>query len=130
MNDIIKHYCHVCRGPITESDILGEFAIEKEIKFPDHIPFKEWIHFYHDQSAQDVLNDKTYMEAIGFFVRKLGFMSQNENMTGDMAKGICKQVAEEFELEFDKLELGIRAFYSFSISEKRKDVDHGTVEKG
>ena len=130
MTDTIKHYCYVCREPITESDILGEFAVEKEFKFQDRASFKSWIHFYHDQSAQDILSDKEYMGAIGFFIDKLGLISKGEEITGEMAKDICKQTAEEFNLEFDKLEMGVKAFYSYTICEQRKGGRNDTNDGG
>ena len=111
MADKIKHYCSKCCGPITESEVLGDFAIKNG---------DEWTHFYHTQPAQDVLQNEEYMEAIGFYISKIKHMSKSGKITGEMAKHVCEQTAEEFNLEFDKLELGIRAFYSFTICEERK----------
>ena len=126
--DKVKTFCHICKGPLTEGDFLAGFAVEEEVRAPDRAAQKVKIHLFHTQRAQDVLQDEAYMEAVGFFISKLGFMKENKNIDEMSAREVGKQVAEEFNLEFDKLELAISAFYSYSIKEIRDGKD-GTFKE-
>ena len=130
MEDSIKTYCHFCLEPLYESDFLAGFAVTRTIRKLDHQPFQVSIHLYHSREAQDVLKDKEYMEAVGVFLKRLEFMSKSENVTNEDGEAICVDAAKQMDLDKDRLELAIKAFYSYSLAEiRRKGAPDGDTPK-
>lgn len=125
MADTIKTYCHICREPIYNSDLLAGFAGVVKVKENDRTPVEVTIHTFHSREAQDLLRDEAYMEAVGMFITRLDFMRQQESMDEENTKELGRQMANELNLEFEKLELALKAFYGYSVLEMRKEQSDG-----
>lgn len=111
-HNVIEAYCKICKKAITQATIYGGMAV----KVGDN-----WIHIFHTQEAQKVLADEKYMDGAAEFVNTLDEMKKRDrNVSGDMAKKTAMAIANRRELDFDKLELAVKSFYSYSVAQIEK----------
>ena len=121
--NVIEAYCDECQHPITEAAINAGFAVIRNKKETDRATVQVCVHLFHTHEARDVLSDDKYMAAVGEFIDKLNEMIKKCEMSGDTAKKIAQAIANRERLDFEQLELAIRAFYSYSMFHKKEESD-------
>lgn len=109
-HNVIEAYCKICGKAITQAVIDGKMAV----KIDDN-----WVHIFHTQEAQKILSDEKYMDGVEEFVNMMT-KKEDRNISGEMIKKEAMAIANRRELDFDKLELAVAAFYSYSVAMAEK----------
>lgn len=127
MSDTIEAYCFECRQPIRKSEIISGFV--REMKTGKQSSDGKYIHVFHDREAQDLLNDKVYMDAVGDFLIENAKLGEEGIAGTDISKQLAMSIAVNKNLNFESFELALRAFYSFAIYQQNLEASDGDTAK-